>query len=105
MTRKDTELADSAPEAELRKWERLDRRRRIPLKGRGSDSDEPEGPGEIPYLMEDSGHRFTAEGDFWKKSEYLKCKHGVAMISDDRGLPRGYQDKRPEHMRGPNRRR
>jgi hypothetical protein len=72
---------------DIRKAERLDNRRTPGNMGQGPDVDDSQA--EVDALPS-SGFNFTAEGGFYKKSEELKCKAGLPMTSDERGLPPGY---------------
>lgn len=77
---------------DTQKWQRLDNRRTPGHQGSGPDADEvrdkvTNSGGD--HLTE-NGFNFTAEGGFWKESEFRKCRDGKKMISDYRGLPAGY---------------
>lgn len=79
---------------ELDRWTRLDARRRQPVKGRGPNVDDDAPPEQRDVrrtLLDEAQHLAQIEGDFWKRSEYLKCKLGIKMPSDERGLPSGYK--------------
>ena len=79
---------------EIRIAERMEARRRpVRVMGNAPDLDDDD-PGEkknqgssnfdvIPGMSNDFD-------GFWKRSEFLKCKQGVKMLSDARGLPPGY---------------
>lgn len=53
---------------------------------------------ELDQILEsrDSASTFThTEMDgFWSEYQNRQCKRGVQMVSDDRGLPPGYMDRR-----------
>ena len=83
-------IQQAAERLAIKKAERLDARRTAGHSGHAPDSDEDTGSDSGDDYLKSSGFNFTAEGGFWKYSEYLKTKAGLRMNSDERGLPPGY---------------